>query len=1107
MISRITRISLLTSLIIFLTASLSVNASSKPHKQLKDRVSLPARLAPSYSIPDLQGETVYNSSDQPEARKIALNSPRSRSNPDIVGYTTYDYQHNCTMARQIEHRGTNFVHFDWMAQNHDSLGYNRGIGYQVYQQDVCDYVFISGGLRIETDYAGYVGLDTDPGGWAVVGAHQKVESVYYPMAFWDFAPGGPAFGLFNSDYSLDNYGWTVNSGTGPGNENIWPKIDWHIGTETVLHMVATERGGANGNPKSISYYRRVGPYGLDQGVWSDQRVIDTVMNMNPTVVSSPVSDRVAIVWNAPVDYRRDTPNEFDNQYENDIWYAVSTDQGTDWAYLDDDDTISTNEGDPSIGHLVDIGIYDGDNITTYDPLNDYKAYCDISALITTGDELNIVWGCRRWTDTTSLFRRQSAIFHWAENMPSRILPVVKANWDTGGACYAHAWGSDAAKMSISECDGKLYTLYTQFGSSEYPCDDIDEINSVVNGYLYLSAFDPGVGPAWDRPKRVTSLPETEGCTPGDMSGPGTCNSEYWASMARYGRVDECENPGLNVLDIVYINDYAPGGCVQTESGVWTVNPVMWTTTLCREVSIAPILNYWPKQVGLCYDEPIFIIKPDFDTSFTVTLENAGMVDVNFTAEVMIDSCNNPIGGNNTTVEIDPEAGVVLKYGGETELTVSVTTLDEMMNITIYAHIRIDHDAEGYPPIIIPICMNVANIDWPWNSYYTMETTCKKLRVYNNGEISNNAVNESMDYIDDPDDCANIYLYDGSPIICRESDGEKRCFFTVYENDYNSDHALRQTSDVYIDNTTSTDYTRAWTHFVTADTAIGMCVDYFAPTHPDFCEFIIQRISFWNLTEETLTDVAVGEWLDWDIPSYDATHSVSDNESDFDATRNLIYQVSCWNDDCDTTVESNRIGGIASAAYYGFKNYMTIENDVYVYSNGPYGSDAPVPDEPIYDLMTGVDGFDRAYIDSCEDLSTLITFDVYNLDPGDTIKVMAVLVTSRNDPGGANLRDEAQMAIAFIMEYPEIYWYPISFPIPADANYDGIINVGDAVYIIAYVFNGGAPPEPFPVYCGDSNGDCQCNVGDAVHLINYIFKDGQEPPTRGEWIDLCGLPIR
>ncbi|MCP4567258.1 MAG: M28 family peptidase [FCB group bacterium] len=60
----------------------------------------------------------------------------------------------------------------------------------------------------------------------------------------------------------------------------------------------------------------------------------------------------------------------------------------------------------------------------------------------------------------------------------------------------------------------------------------------------------------------------------------------------------------------------------------------------------------------------------------------------------------------------------------------------------------------------------------------------------------------------------------------------------------------------------------------------------------------------------------------------------------------------------------------------------------------------------------------------------------------------------------------------------------------DANGDWSINVGDAVYMINYVFKGG--PAPDPMVTGDANGDCSLNVGDAVYLINYVFKSGPDP---------------
>jgi hypothetical protein len=68
-------------------------------------------------------------------------------------------------------------------------------------------------------------------------------------------------------------------------------------------------------------------------------------------------------------------------------------------------------------------------------------------------------------------------------------------------------------------------------------------------------------------------------------------------------------------------------------------------------------------------------------------------------------------------------------------------------------------------------------------------------------------------------------------------------------------------------------------------------------------------------------------------------------------------------------------------------------------------------------------------------------------------------------------------------------WPIAL-VCGDANGDGSVNVGDAVFLISYVFKGGAAP--IPVCAGDANGDGGTNVGDAVYMIAYVFKGGAPP---------------
>jgi predicted outer membrane repeat protein len=61
----------------------------------------------------------------------------------------------------------------------------------------------------------------------------------------------------------------------------------------------------------------------------------------------------------------------------------------------------------------------------------------------------------------------------------------------------------------------------------------------------------------------------------------------------------------------------------------------------------------------------------------------------------------------------------------------------------------------------------------------------------------------------------------------------------------------------------------------------------------------------------------------------------------------------------------------------------------------------------------------------------------------------------------------------------------------DCNGDSVIDVGDVVHLINYLFKGGF--EPIPMLCvGDANGDIIVNVGDGVYLIYYLFREGSGP---------------
>jgi hypothetical protein len=79
----------------------------------------------------------------------------------------------------------------------------------------------------------------------------------------------------------------------------------------------------------------------------------------------------------------------------------------------------------------------------------------------------------------------------------------------------------------------------------------------------------------------------------------------------------------------------------------------------------------------------------------------------------------------------------------------------------------------------------------------------------------------------------------------------------------------------------------------------------------------------------------------------------------------------------------------------------------------------------------------------------------------------------------------------VADYGSLVIFEASFlDLPGDVNQDGIVNVGDVVLLVNFLYKGGVPPESMEA--GDVNGDCIVNVGDIVYLINYLYRNGPAP---------------
>jgi hypothetical protein len=60
----------------------------------------------------------------------------------------------------------------------------------------------------------------------------------------------------------------------------------------------------------------------------------------------------------------------------------------------------------------------------------------------------------------------------------------------------------------------------------------------------------------------------------------------------------------------------------------------------------------------------------------------------------------------------------------------------------------------------------------------------------------------------------------------------------------------------------------------------------------------------------------------------------------------------------------------------------------------------------------------------------------------------------------------------------------------DVDSSGEVNIGDAIYLINYLFMSGSPPIPFE--SGDVNSDGGVDIGDVIYLVTYLFSSGPPP---------------
>jgi hypothetical protein len=1081
-----------------------------------------------YAFPDASnvGSLNANAASQP-SEGAPLGALRDGIGPGVkIGDTYYDYQHNGRMTRMVDWGndvagGEGFmVHFEWMRLATE-VQENRHYAYNVYYAGGGQAGTFLGQTVVQSpgEYAGYVSLDVTDDGRAVLGGHNNQGAGYQAHTYFDFGPG---FAFFGTNCRIPDE--VVAAGTGQDPQDslhsaIWPSIRYHETpgkVDPVLHVFTQVSQPGAGDPQAIIYFRKVG---LDcDGTWDNPPyVVDTVFDIAQDVACSNTDGKMALTWIANLP----DPGDCDTcssqqcrpfvQWDNDVYYQISYDYGATFS--------------PRVNLTQNVDGEEG-----------FRPYTDMQALMTSDNDLHIIWGSRSWpADANSggaagLLRGR--VFHWGENLgfvkaAGNIRTVANLEWDQE-YCNGGAWQLNGAKMSLGECDGKLYGLWTQFNDPQVMMNDCHnralagtDVVGAANGELYIAVSDD-MGLTWDAPRNLTNT-HTPACDSVTGAG-GRCQSEHWSSMNRHGTNLTGDMTGTDVvdpsggyvgdyfLDVQYIDDPDPGGIVQDE-GTWQQADVMWFRLACVEPIPTAIFNPSPPVIAF----PSWS-KHGVQKDTALTIENSG--NTALTYAITVNEYTGPTGwlthsglgsgvpsGTNNTVTgtihintggIVNTPGTIVHLSGDLTFTGNSTTSPDV--------IEIDH---WVADTLVP------------PTFDTLHTGCFALVVSSNGSWGNQGAGHvNLDYFDygDCDDLegaedtipgdATVYVYDASPVICWPDGDSVICNWSVFGNGYLSDVGFFPLGHVDpIDMGTFEMYQSVLT---TRDTNILIEKLWIAPYDqtPPGANFIIQVLKLSSYDGQTHTGLNIGEAIDWDVPA----DSASRNRSGFYLPERLIYQFgSEYNEDDDVECQENsdRYAGIKLAEIVEISPTDTTESTdfwgAYTEDNPTwvYGNDNGYVPREIDSMMTTNEGYVIESDSLDVDLHTVMTFrSNYTLAPGHKIVIFKCLITTRLGYAAFIAAAEACDAWyeANLKPPPTGCCNEINTPLGrGDVDYaEGgtldAVDISDLVYMVDFMFTGGDPPpcwdeaelvEPF--------GDEALSISDLVYLVDYMFTGGPPPP--------------
>ena len=428
---------------------------------------------------------------------------------------------------------------------------------------------------------------------------------------------------------------------------------------------------------------------------------------------------------------------------------------------------------------------------------------------------------------------------------------------------------------------------------------------------------------------------------------------------------------------------------------------------------------------------------------------------------------------------------------------------------LFGRLRFVYSGSPIDTLILPIQFTVADTI-AFVAWDTVSTNCVDLVVGSNGNMGKDYLGKvNMDYAGNVNECdigsnsrgnATIYLGDGSPIIIRKpTPTSYRGSWSVFTGGFETPNGFKpMTGPGYAPHGSfshvSYDGYNSGT-FVTVDSLVKVEKTWWAPKHPDSCNFIVQRMRVFPASiGSPVANLQIGEIIDFDVPSDSGSNA---NVSGVDLSRRLVWQRGFNSADAitDCADNSRRYAGLALLNWF-MKNKTcfdsvygarTIPNDVYVNPGVVVDSMSSVLHTPGYSVEPRT-----------TDVSTLFSFkdglSGYTLPANDTLTIFTAIATVRTAATtGAGL-DSLKKAIDKAKEFMKKYIGVCASccqGVTGNVNMTGIVDLSDLSALVSYL-TGGGYVLPCPASANVNNAGI-VDLSDLSALVSFLTGGGYDLP--------------